>query len=81
MRLSQANVATAVATGATVLAVSKYGVLGRIPGFDGISPAIIAAILGIAVAGVLPRASGIAGNVQEGIGYGLVASAALALAG
>lgn len=81
MRLSQSNAITALATGATFIAVGKYGILGRIPGFDGISPALVALALGIGVAAVFPRANGAAGDVQEGIGYGLVAAAGAALVG
>ncbi len=79
MRFHQPGAVTAVAAGATAFAATRYGLAARIPGLDGLSPAIVLAIIGLLIASLYGD-GGTAGDVVRGVGYGLVATGALAFA-
>lgn len=79
MRFHQSEAITAVAAGAVAYGATRYGLLARVPGLDGLPPALILAAIGLLIAG-LWTGEGASGDIVRGAGYGLVAAGAIAFA-
>ena len=79
MRFHEAEAVTAVAAGLTVYGLAKTGLGQRFPAIDGLSPAVVAIIVGAFLA-VVWDGAGTVGDVIEGVGYGLIAYGVLGFA-
>lgn len=77
-RFSESRATIAVATGVTVYAGTKTGALGLIPSLGPVSAPLAAIILGFVIA-TMGGKGGLAGDVIQGVGYGLVGVGALEL--
>lgn len=78
MRVHGPQATTAVAAGLTVFVGSRYGLLAMIPALGNVGAPLVTIALGAAIA-ILPSTEGQAGDVIEGIGYGLIAVGVLEL--
>lgn len=76
MRFAEGKMVTAVATGATVFAAARFGVLQRIPAIGPVPAPIATILLGVLIVGFLGK-SGMVGEVLDGAGYGLIAAGVL----
>lgn len=77
MRINERNVVVAAAAGATAYLGPRF--LGRVPAIGGVNPAIVSLAAGAFLA-IAWAKEGTVGAAIEGVGYGLIASGAIALA-
>ena len=77
-KLSEREILVAAGAGVTAALAVKLGLLARIPAVGPITPPIGAIVIGVALSAFVDL-SGSAGDVVEGVGYGLIAAGAIAL--